>query len=277
MLNEKLKNLIATLKEMGSVLLAYSGGVDSTFLLKAVKLSGIRALAITSNSETTPYWDLKTASLMALEFGIHHRLIKTGELENEDFLRNTKKRCFYCKDELFRDLKELASYEGFNFIIDGSNLDDTKDYRPGREAGMKWGIRSPLIEVGFSKEDIREASKKLGLSTWNKPSSPCLASRFPYGMRITSKGLQMVASSEVFLKEMGFSELRVRHYGDKANIELRRDEIDKLLMTELRDKVTKMLKVFGYRFISIDPEGFRSGRMNEGVGCMKVLVEENSL
>lgn len=264
MSEEKFNNLIGILKGMGSALLAYSGGVDSTLLLKALKVSGIRALAVTSNSETMPSDDMLDALRIAKAIGIEHRTIKTNELENEDYLRNPPERCFYCKDELFGQLKDIAQKEGYNYVMDGSNLDDLNDYRPGRTAGIKHGIRSPLIEACLTKADIREISRKLGLPTWDKPSSPCLSSRFPYGTRITPDALSRVARAEGFLKSMGFQELRVRHFGDTARIELRKEDIPKATEEGLRSVIVKELNALGYKFITVDLEGLRSGRMNEG-------------
>ncbi|MBI4823174.1 MAG: ATP-dependent sacrificial sulfur transferase LarE [Nitrospirae bacterium] len=257
MSEERFSNLIGILKDMESALLAYSGGVDSTLLLKALSLSGITCLAVTSNSETMPSDDMLNAIFMAKAMGIELRTIKTNELENEDYLRNPPERCFYCKNELFSLLKDIAQKEGYNFVIDGSNLDDLKDYRPGRTANVKHEIRSPLIEAGFRKTEIREISKELGLPTWNKPSSPCLSSRFPYGMRITPDALKQVASAEGFLKSMGFKELRVRHLGDTARIELKEEDIARIL--EIKASVVKKLNALGYRFVLLDLEGLRRG------------------
>jgi uncharacterized protein len=260
MFREKLDNLIETLKGMESALLAYSGGLDSTFLLKAVKLSGIRATAVTSHSETTPEHDLNDAKRMAKEIGIEHRIIRTSELQNENFVNNPPDRCFYCKDELFKELKAIAKAEGFKYVLDGSNLDDKDDFRPGRQAAKKHGVRSPLMETGFTKQDIRDASKALGLPTWNKPASPCLSTRFPYGMRITKEALNRVASAEKLLRAMGFSELRVRDHGEIARIEVSESRIPDIL--KIREKVIEEFKQLGYKFVSLDLEGLTSGSMN---------------
>lgn len=257
-----LNQLINILREMKSAVIAYSGGVDSTFLLKAVTLSGIRTMAATSVSPTMPEQDLNDAKEIAGAMGVYHMIIETSELEVDDFVKNPVDRCFYCKDELFGILKEIALREGYNFVIDGSNLDDMDDWRPGRKAAAKHGIRSPLIEAGFRKEDIRKLSHELNLITWDKPSSPCLSSRFPYGVSITIEGLRQVEAAEKFLKSLGFRELRVRHQKDTARIELNEDAIPRMLEPEIRKAVTGKLRSLGYKFICLDLDGFRSGRLN---------------
>lgn len=265
MKDAKLSALINILKKMESAVLAYSGGVDSTLLLKAIHLSGIKALAVTAVSETMPEDDFLIAKKMAEEIGVEHKIIKTTELKNKNFLRNPAGRCFFCKNELFGKIKKIAQKEGYGFVLDGSNLDDTDDWRPGRKAALKHSVRSPLIEAGLNKKEIRNISKKLKLPTWDKPSSPCLASRFPYGEEITGKALRQVAGAEKFLKSIGFIEFRVRHHGDIARIELRENDFKKLLSPGIKRAVIGKLKALGYKFISLDIEAFRSGRMNEGL------------
>lgn len=259
----RFSKLLSILKEMQSVVIAFSGGVDSTFLLKAVKESGIPSLAVTGYSETMPESELRFAQEMAGFIGINHKVIKTDEMSNPDFVKNHRDRCFYCKDELFSKLIDIANKEGYKCVIDGSNADDISDWRPGRKAALKYNVRSPLIEAGFSKDEIRELSKALGLPTWSKPASPCLSSRFPYGVMITKDALKRVELSEEFLKGLGFSELRVRSYNDTARIEVRADEIDRLFCRGLRESVVMQLKKFGFKYVTIDLEGFRSGKLNE--------------
>jgi len=265
MKDDKLSALVDILKKMESAVLAYSGGVDSTLLLKAMQLSGIRSLAVTAVSETMPEQDFIASKKMAEKTGIEQRIIRTDELRIKNFMNNPPDRCFFCKNELFGKIRKIARKEGYGFVLDGSNLDDMDDWRPGRKAALKHGIRSPLIEAGLNKKEIRNISKKLKLPAWDKPSSPCLASRFPYRERITVKALKQVAEAEKFLKSIGFAEFRVRHHGDVARIELKGNEFKKLLSSGVRKAVTEKLKSLGYRFISLDLEGFRSGRMNEGL------------
>jgi len=259
---DKLTRLINILKDMQSAVLAYSGGVDSAFLLKAMQLSGIRALAVTAVSEITPYNDLLIAKELAEEICIEHRIIKTEALLREEFANNTPDRCFFCKDELYRKLTDIALAEKYKFVLDGSNVDDTLDYRPGRKAAMKYNIRSPLIEAGLSKMEIREFSKQLGLSTWDKPSSPCLSTRFPYGQRITKEALKRVESAEAFLRSLGFNEIRLRDHGSIARLEVEEDKIGLLLIPEKRKIISEKLKSLGYEFVSLDLDGYKSGSLN---------------
>jgi uncharacterized protein len=256
----RLDKLIDILKGMGSALLAYSGGLDSTFLLKALKLSGIRALAVTSNSDTTPPHDLRDASVMADEIGIEHRVIRTSEMHDESFVKNSPDRCFYCKDKLFGLLGSIAKEEDYAFVLDGGTVDDLDDHRPGAVAARKHGIRSPLVEAGFTKEEIRDVSRRLGLRTWDKPSSPCLSSRLPYGTRITGEALKRISGAEEFLRSLGFRELRVRDHGALARVEVPEKDIEKLF--SLREQVAGGLRKCGYKFVSLDLEGLRSGSMN---------------
>jgi uncharacterized protein len=261
-MDTKLTELITILKSMQSAVLAYSGGVDSTFLLKALQNSGIRTLAVTAVSEITPLNDLHIANEMTAGLGIEHRIIETDELSIEEFVRNTPERCFFCKDELYKKLSDIAISEGYMFVLDGSNGDDTQDYRPGMKAAAKYNVRSPLIEASLSKKDIRELSRQLDLSTWDKPSSPCLATRFPYGRRITKGALERVGKAEDFLRGLGFHEVRVRVHDMVARIEVGEEEIGLLLISERRSLISEKLKSFGYRFVSLDLDGYRTGSMN---------------
>ena len=260
--NNKLKKLIEILKDMQSAVLAYSGGADSAFLLKAMQLSGIRAIAVTAVSEIMPRREVLSAKKMAKEIGIKHMIIETHELSNKIFVSNTPERCFVCKDIRFKKLKEIAMSEGYRFVLDGSNSNDLDDYRPGKKAAEKYGVRSPLIEAIFSKKEIREFSQTLGLSTWDKPSSPCLSSRIPYGRRITKEALTRVEKAEDFLRSLGFHEIRVRDHGSIARIEVEVDKIGLLLIPEKRKIISEKLKSLGYQFISLDLNGYKSGSMN---------------
>jgi uncharacterized protein len=268
---DKLTNLVEILKGMQSAVLAYSGGVDSTLLLKALQVSCIRTLAITAVSDITPHNDLLMAKKMTAELGIEHRVIETDELSIEEFVSNTPERCFFCKDELFKKLAAIASSEGYNYLLDGSNTDDKLDYRPGMRAAAKYHVRSPLIEADLSKKEIRELSSQLGLSTWTKPSSPCLASRFPYGQRITKDALKRIEEAEEFLRGLGFQEVRVRDHDMVARVEVNEKEINLLLTPENRRLVSEKLKFLGYSFVSLDLDGYRMGSMN------RMLEKEHSL
>ncbi len=259
--NKKLSNLIDSLRNMESVLLAFSGGVDSAFLLKALQLSGTKCLAITASSQLIPGHEVLSAAASAKELGIEHRSVEI-EPFTEDFLNNSTERCFFCKTVLFENLTSIARREGYQSLADGSNADDAADFRPGEKAAIKYGVRSPLREIGLSKNEIRELSRQLGLQVWNKPPSPCLATRIPYGHRITSEALRRIERSEDFLRSSGFRMIRVRDYGDMARIEIGEDEIDLMLDPKMRRAISETLKLLGYKFISLDLEGYQAGSMN---------------
>jgi uncharacterized protein len=259
----KFTKLLNLLKGMESALLAHSGGADSTFLLKAMQMSGIKSLAVTAVSEIIPHSDALMSAQTAEELGVQHRVLRTVPLSIEDFVINTPERCFSCKDDLFSKLKAIASEEGYNFLFDGTNTDDMSDRRPGKKAAIKNGVRSPLAEAGFSKREIREKSRQLGLPTWDRPSSPCLATRIPYGQRITRESLERVERSENFLRSLGFRKIRVRNHRETARIEVGAEEIELMLTPEKRAIISGTLKSFGYKFVSLDLEGYRSGSMDE--------------
>ena len=261
--NNKLTDLVELLKSMRSAVLAYSGGIDSTLLLKGLQISGVRTLAVTAVSEITPRSDLFMANEMTGQLGIEHRIMETDDLLlKEEFLQNTPERCFLCKDNLFKKINAIASSEEYAFLLDGSNADDAMDYRPGMEAAVKYNVRSPLTEAGLSKKEIKELSIQLGLPTWDKPSSPCLATRFPYGQRITKDALKRIEEAEELLKGLGFSEVRVRDHDMTARIEVNAAEIDLVLLPESRKLISVKLKALGYRFVSLDLDGYRMGSMN---------------
>ncbi len=247
---------------MGSVLVAYSGGVDSTFLLKVVRcILKDRVLAVTADSPTYPPKELAFAKKMAKLIGVRHKIIKTNELKNRKFTSNPINRCYFCKIELFNKLKDIAKKNKLNFVVDASNVSDKKDFRPGDKAKQKLNIRSPLQEADFTKDDIRRYSKKLGLLTWNKPSLACLASRVPYGIEITPQLLKRINKAEMCLKNMGFKQVRLRHYSGLCRIEVDKKDIPELI--NKRNFVVENLRKLGYRHITVDLEGYRMGSMNE--------------
>lgn len=263
-MTEKYERLKSTLAEMESVLVAYSGGVDSTFLMRvAHDILGDRAVAVLASSETYPASEIEDAKSLAAEMGVRLINIHTEELRNEEFARNSPDRCYHCKMELFSKLKQIAADEGLNYLLHGANADDLGDYRPGQRAAQELGARAPLQEIGFTKAEIRSLSEQLGLPTWDKPSFACLSSRFPYGTRITPGALTQIDASERLLHELGFRQVRVRHHGTIARIEVESSELDRLMQPETRVRAVEGIKNAGYTYVTIDLEGYRTGSMNE--------------
>lgn len=260
----KYDRLKAVLKELGSALVAFSGGVDSTFLVKVAQdVLGDRVFAVIARSESYPEKETQEAIDLAEKLNIRFKVIRTRELDNPDFSNNPPDRCYHCKTELFSQLKDIADKEGLSFVLDGSNFDDMDDYRPGLQACEELGIRSPLKEVGMSKEEIRVLSKQMNLLTWNKPSMACLASRFPYNTEIDKISLERVAKAEEYLRSLGFSQVRVRHHDQIARVEVEVEALQKLVEPSLRAKIVENLKSLGYAYVTLDLAGYRTGSMNE--------------
>ncbi|MFH1848002.1 MAG: ATP-dependent sacrificial sulfur transferase LarE [Candidatus Omnitrophota bacterium] len=268
MAQTKLGNLKRELKAFGSVAIAYSGGVDSAFLLKVAldALGGENVLAVTARSETYPQREFAEAKKLAKKLKARHRIIRTTELGIPNFKDNPLNRCYFCKKELFGKLKNIARQESIRVCLDATNADDLKDIRHGIRAARELGIRSPLAEAGITKKDIRAFSKKMGLPTFNKPSFACLASRFPHADRITEEGLARVDKAESFLRSLGIRQARVRHHGRIARIEVEERDIRRLADKNTRLLVVKKLKGLGFDFISLDLEGYRTGSLNEKTG-----------
>lgn len=263
-LSQKYNELIEAISAYDSAIVAFSGGVDSTLVLKAsIDVLKDRVMAVSAISMTYTQDELSAARAIAAELKVDLKIIMTDELEDEKFIKNDADRCFYCKSSLFSKLKEIATKLGYDVVFDGSNLDDLYDYRPGRKAAEKFNIISPLLLAGFTKDDVRHVSRYLGLSTWSKPALACLASRFPYGTRIEEPALKKVAKAESFLRSIGLKEVRVRFYDNLARIEVSVFDLPRFSDNDFRRKILSKVKNFGFEQICLDLEGYRTGSMNE--------------
>jgi len=269
-LQAKYDRLVEILRGLESVLVAFSGGVDSAFLARAARDAlGEGALLVTADSETYPEAELAEAKRLAQLLGMRHLVIRTHELENPEYAKNPPNRCFFCKEELFSRLKPLAETEGVAHLVYGANLDDLGDHRPGMQAARLMGVRAPLIDAELTKAEIRELSRELGLPTWDKPSFACLSSRFPYGDQITAEKLRQVDAAEAFLRDLGFRQFRVRHHDRLARLEIPLEEVPKLWEEGRHEKIAARFRELGYLYVAVDLQGFRSGSMNEMLKLLK--------
>jgi uncharacterized protein len=261
--DQRLRELLSG---FSSAIVAFSGGVDSAYLsVVATQVLGSGALCVTADSPSYPEHHRSLARQVAGAFALRHEIVATAELERPEYRANPVNRCYYCKEELYSTLTALAATRAIDVVLDGNNADDRGDYRPGRQAAREHGVRSPLDEVGLTKQEIRELSRAAGMATWDEPASACLSSRIPYDTEITDGKLRMVEQAETVLRDMGFRVCRVRHHDTLARLELGTDEIARALDPAVRDNVVSALRAIGYRQVTVDLQGYRTGSLNEGI------------
>ncbi len=265
-LDEKEERLFARLRELGRVIIAYSGGTDSAYLAWAAhRVLGENAVAITADSESIPTSHKRDAEAFARQAGFRHEYVATREFDNPDYVRNDADRCFHCKDELFDTLEAVGRERGFEHIVYGVNVDDLGDYRPGQRAAKLHGVKAPLVDAGLTKREIRELSRRAGLSTWDRPAAACLSSRVPYGTAVTRQVVKTIEQGEEEIRALGFRQFRVRFHGELVRIEIAPEEIERALSVEMAQAFTAIFKPLGFHYVTLDLEGYRQGSLNEAL------------